>query len=240
MLKNSFNLNKHLIYYIWYSFFLRVFEIGVIAMKKDVTNDKQYLAGFSLVELIIVIAISAILVGAVALAVLPYLEKSKESIDCQQIDHVYTAMVTAVGDRRFMDSAFSPTSHMYFSASKQTYCLKDILEEARKEGAVERDADGYALRPEDEYDSDSWTVAIAEKLGPDYKGYIPKSNHAGALTATTEEDLLEKMMIHISPQGDMAVWYGPDLNSIYLQTGGENTFGLGKFCQSLSQVDALA
>ena len=164
MLKNSFNLNKHLIYYIWYSFVLRVFEIGVIAMKKDVTNDKQYLAGFSLVELIIVIAISAILVGAVALAVLPYLEKSKESIDCQQIDHVYTAMVTAVGDRRFMDSAFSPTSHMYFSASKQTYCLKDILEEARKEGAVERDADGYALRPEDEYDSDSWTVAIAEKL----------------------------------------------------------------------------
>ena len=49
-------------------------------MKKRI---QKYLSGsnegFSLVELIIVIAIMAILVGVVALAVIPNLEKSRES-----------------------------------------------------------------------------------------------------------------------------------------------------------------
>ena len=43
-------------------------------------NDKK---GFSLVELIIVMAIMAILVGIVASQVLPYMEKSRQSKDQQ-------------------------------------------------------------------------------------------------------------------------------------------------------------
>ena len=41
--------------------------------------------GFSLVELIIVMAIMAILVGVVASQVIPYMEKSRQSKDQQQI-----------------------------------------------------------------------------------------------------------------------------------------------------------
>ena len=65
---------------------------------------KNYLAklhdnkekGFSLVELIIVIAIMAILVGVVASQVIPYMEKSRQAKDQQQLSNVQTALVSAI------------------------------------------------------------------------------------------------------------------------------------------------
>lgn len=51
--------------------------------------------GFSLVELIIVIAIMAILVGIVGTQVIPYLNKSKESKDLQLVNSYSTAAVSA-------------------------------------------------------------------------------------------------------------------------------------------------
>ena len=65
---------------------------------------KNYLAklreneekGFSLVELIIVMAIMAILVGIVASQVLPYMDKSRQSKDQQQLSSVCTNLVSAV------------------------------------------------------------------------------------------------------------------------------------------------
>ncbi|MCR5623634.1 MAG: type II secretion system GspH family protein [Lachnospiraceae bacterium] len=52
--------------------------------------------GFSLVELIIVIAIMAILVGIVASQVVPYLEKSRRGKDLQQLEAVNTALVASI------------------------------------------------------------------------------------------------------------------------------------------------
>lgn len=51
--------------------------------------------GFSLVELIIVIAIMAILVGVVGTQVVPYLNKSREAKDFQVISAYNTAFVSA-------------------------------------------------------------------------------------------------------------------------------------------------
>ena len=62
-------------------------------IQKYLNGDHE---GFSLVELIIVIAIMAILIGVVALAVLPYLEKSRESKDISMIDTINSAMVSSV------------------------------------------------------------------------------------------------------------------------------------------------
>lgn len=72
-------------------------------MKK--TNNK----GFSLVELIIVIAIMAILVGVLAPQYLKYVEKSRRSADLDQLDSVYTACTTAASDADITDAPTSGT-----------------------------------------------------------------------------------------------------------------------------------
>jgi type IV pilus assembly protein PilA len=72
------------------------------------TKLKKYLSGsregFSLVELIIVIAIMAILIGVVALAVIPYLAKSRESKDLQTLDTVCSALSSAVASSQVSGS----------------------------------------------------------------------------------------------------------------------------------------
>lgn len=61
-------------------------------MKK--TNNK----GFSLVELIIVIAIMAILAGAIAPALIRYIDKSRKSNDVTAAKTIKTAVETALGN----------------------------------------------------------------------------------------------------------------------------------------------
>lgn len=59
------------------------------------TNKKLDNKGFSLVELIIVIAIMAILVGVVGTQVIPYIEKSRRSKDQQLLSAYCTDTVAA-------------------------------------------------------------------------------------------------------------------------------------------------
>ncbi len=56
-------------------------------MKKKMNNK-----GFSLVELIIVIAIMAVLVGVLAPTYLKFVERSRKSTDAQNVDAIVTAL----------------------------------------------------------------------------------------------------------------------------------------------------
>lgn len=77
-------------------------------MKKKI---QKYLSGeregFSLIELIIVIAIMAILIGVVALVVLPYLESSRESTDRAALNEVATAFKSAMTSAEFSEKTIN-------------------------------------------------------------------------------------------------------------------------------------
>ncbi len=65
--------------------------------------------GFSLVELIIVIAIMAILVGVMAPQLIKYIEKTNVSSDTQLCDTVKSAVTTAVMDPTVLNDSESKT-----------------------------------------------------------------------------------------------------------------------------------
>ncbi|HEX3021308.1 MAG TPA: prepilin-type N-terminal cleavage/methylation domain-containing protein, partial [Lachnospiraceae bacterium] len=64
-------------------------------MKEKVRKNNK---GFSLVELIIVIAIMAILVGIIGSQLVPYLERSRAGRDRATLDTIYTAYSTALAE----------------------------------------------------------------------------------------------------------------------------------------------
>lgn len=92
-------------------------------------NDKK---GFSLVELIIVMAIMAILVGIVASQVIPYMEKSRQSKDQQQLSSIQSSIVSAIAqdsDWNQADSAQCPSAAFKLSdlATNTTQTIEDTF-----------------------------------------------------------------------------------------------------------------
>lgn len=65
--------------------------------------------GFSLVELIVVIAIMAVLVGVLAPQLIKYVEKSREATDIQTCDNIATALKTYYADEEVSASATATT-----------------------------------------------------------------------------------------------------------------------------------
>lgn len=80
--------------------------------------------GFSLVELIIVIAIMAILVGVMAPQLIKYIEKSNVSSDTQLCDSVRTAITTAMMDPAVINNP------SYTAPTSGVHTLADLLNDA--------------------------------------------------------------------------------------------------------------
>ncbi|MBQ8592406.1 MAG: prepilin-type N-terminal cleavage/methylation domain-containing protein [Lachnospiraceae bacterium] len=71
--------------------------------KQNAMNNK----GFSLMELVIVVAIMAILIGVMSPQLIRFLENAKESSDKQLADTVRIAVIAAMMDPRVIDAADS-------------------------------------------------------------------------------------------------------------------------------------
>lgn len=80
-------------------------------LQKRKEELKKNNKGFSLVELIIVIAIMAILVGIVGTQVIPYIEKSRKAKDIQVLSGLCTDAMTAYSSNAadLTDSAYTIT-----------------------------------------------------------------------------------------------------------------------------------
>lgn len=92
-------------------------------MKK--TNNK----GFSLVELIIVIAIMAILAGAIAPALIRYIDKSRKSNDVSSCKTIKTAVETAIGNEdiyEFLVSNSAGTTIIEIATNVTTKSTTDV------------------------------------------------------------------------------------------------------------------
>lgn len=76
-------------------------------MKKN--EAKMNNKGFSLVELIVVIAIMAVLVGVLAPMFIRYVEKSRESTDLQNLDSVITTVEAYCADKDNIGSGVTVT-----------------------------------------------------------------------------------------------------------------------------------
>lgn len=77
--------------------------------------------GFSLVELIIVIAIMAILAGALAPALIKYINKSRRSADISNADTIRTACQTAMSDENAMVAIGTGVTGASVSDLKSSY-----------------------------------------------------------------------------------------------------------------------
>lgn len=87
-------------------------------MKK--TQKKLGNKGFSLVELIVVIAIMAVLVGVLAPTLIKNIEKSRESKDAQNIEQIKSSIEVALQDETAYDQAVPTVSGSASSSNTNT------------------------------------------------------------------------------------------------------------------------
>lgn len=87
--------------------------------------------GFSLVELIIVIAIMAILAGALAPALIKYINKSRRSTDIQNADTLRTSVQTAMSNPDAVDAIGGDTTSFSSNDIKNASSSDKFLSEVQ-------------------------------------------------------------------------------------------------------------
>ena len=114
-------------------------------MKK--TNNK----GFSLVELIVVIAIMAVLIGVLAPTFTKYVEQSRRSTDIQNAEAIKTAMLAALADGEITGSGTSIT----VGKTSPAVCPSSITDVPTVQGSIDK-GDPFTM----DYDATAGTCKV--------------------------------------------------------------------------------
>ncbi len=134
--------------------------------------------GFSLVELIIVIAIMAILVGVMAPQLIRYIEKAKVSADTQRLDTLHSAITYALMDPEVISDGNNSTK----------YWISDLTSPNQ-----------LSFGWEASYYGDRLTCKFAETVG-EVVGYnpwtTPLAEHGYESTPRDGQKLLPKIVVN--------------------------------------------
>lgn len=125
-------------------------------------NKKNKNKGFSLIELIIAIAILVILTGLLAPQFMKYIEKSREAKDVQAMDTVYTSVQAALANEKSYDEVVKLVNDA--GGNIYTTTVKELIEDGSSFGtelkSLVGDTTRLALKSKKATSSDGKTQGV--------------------------------------------------------------------------------
>lgn len=147
-------------------------------MKKEKMNDK----GFSLVELIIVIAIMAVLIVVLAPQYLKYVERSRNSTDLQNATEIVTALQVYGSDPEATESI--PATEFSITISNADVALTGFAKAALVDAGLADSAGNLSIRCQSKNLWTSYTITAT----PDNGGLKFSYSAAGGSAPTSFAD----------------------------------------------------